>query len=301
VQRLLERYSPLNYQLECPTPKHVTVHGDDIVRGLVNLVGIFYGGDYNTLHVNKGIPIDEAKEVYNNFMKGFSGIKKYQDYCRQEVMNKGYILMNPTLGHRAHIYDAEWLLKMQEKFKEEGFWQYYNKMKRDSPYCETVTNVKKYFKRKSDCERQSINYRIQNRGACAFKLATIKLFNWIIANNYQNIIKICVVAHDEINLEAPDNIAENVADILVKCMVAGGKPFCPNVFLGADVSRTNKHVKDFSKNNINIAHIGDYSEVIENTFYNLTNNYSCNLTKEEIKQYENTVEDNGILPTHWVH
>ena len=45
----------------------------------------------------------------------------------------------------------------------------------------------------------------------------------------------CVPAHDEFNLEAPEEIAEKVAKVLVQCMIDGGKPFCPNVFLGADV------------------------------------------------------------------
>lgn len=270
--------------------------------------GIFYGGDYNTLHVNKGLPIEEAKEVYSNFMQGFPGIKKYQDYCRKVVMDKGYILMNPVLRHRAHIYDAKWLMNMQEKFKEDGFWQYYNEMKKESPYCETVLNVKKYFKRKSESERQSINYRIQNRGACAFKLATIKFFNWIIDHNYQNIVKIVVVAHDEINVEAPGHMAEKVADILVKCMVAGGKPFCPNVFLGADVSRTNRHIKPFSiwrdlsdPLPLTIAHVGDSSEVIDGIFYNLIDGHQYKLTEEEIAEYEQTVNDTGVLPNHWLH
>lgn len=198
--------------------------------------GIFYGGDANTLHVNKGFDIKTAENIYNNFMKKFSGVKAYQDYCRRAVMANGYILMNPVLKHRAHIFDAEWQKLMQAKFKEDGFWQYYNEMKRTSPSCDTVQNVKKYFKRKADSERQSINYRIQNRGACCFKLAMIKLFNWIKANNYLDIVKICTVVHDEINLEAPEAIADEVGDILVKCMVAGGKPFCPNVYLGADVT-----------------------------------------------------------------
>ena len=42
--------------------------------------------------------------------------------------------------------------------------------------------------------------------------------------------------HDELNLECPESMKDEVADVLVKCMIAGGKPFCPNVFLGADVS-----------------------------------------------------------------
>ena len=198
--------------------------------------GIFYGGDDNTLVANKGFSKETAKEIYNNFMHTFSGIKAYQNYCRKAVMDKGYILMNPVLRHRAHIFDSEWMKRMETKFKEEGFWQYYNEMKKTAPSCDTVQSVKKYFKRKSDSERQSINYRIQNRGAMCFKLAMIKLFNWIRTENYLNIVKICTVVHDEINLEAPEEIAQKVSDMLVKCMVEGGKPFCPNVYLGADAT-----------------------------------------------------------------
>ena len=185
---------------------------------------------------NKGFSKENAERIYNNFMKSFPKIKRYQDYCRKAVMEKGYILMNPILGHRAHIYDAKWLLDMSEKMNDKDFMDYYWEMKRDYPSCDTVRNVAKYNKRKSESERQSINYRIQNRGSCCTKLAVIKLFNWIINNNYQNIVKICTIVHDELNLECPESMKDEVADILVKCMIAGGKPFCPTVFLGADIS-----------------------------------------------------------------
>lgn len=196
--------------------------------------GIFYGGDNNTLVANKGFAPDKAKQIYDNFMKKFKGIKSYQDYCRKVVMQKGYILMNPVFGHRAHIYDFDELDKIQKKFEEPGFWEYYRQMKREAPSCDTVQQVKHYFQRKSASERQSINYRIQNRGACAFKLASAKLFNWIVQNNYQNIVLMCVPAHDEFNLECPEEMAEEVLDITIRCMESGGKPFCPNVHLGAD-------------------------------------------------------------------
>lgn len=196
--------------------------------------GIFYGGDNNTLVANKGFAPDKAKQIYDNFMTKFKGIKVYQDYCRKVVMEKGYILMNPVFGHRAHIYDFEELDRIQRKFNEPGFWEYYREMKRDAPSCDTVQQVKHYFQRKSASERQSINYRIQNRGACAFKLSSIKLFNWIVQHNYQNIVLMCVPAHDEFNLECPEEMADEVLDVTLKCMVSGGKPFCPNVYLGAD-------------------------------------------------------------------
>ncbi len=197
---------------------------------------IFYGGDDNTLVANSGFKPEDAKRIYNNFMNKFKGVRDYQDYCSKVVMRDGYILMNNVLRHRAHIFDAEWLFKMQKKFEEDGFWEYYREMKRDSPNCDTVQSVKRYFKRRSESVKQSINYRIQNRGACAFKLSMIKLFNWIVDNNYQNIVKICVTPYDEFNLECPESMADEVSKVLIKCMVDGGKPFCPNVYLGADVT-----------------------------------------------------------------
>ena len=168
-------------------------------------------------------------------MKGFTGIASYQDYCRKAVMEKGYIIMNPILKHRAHIFDFEWISRMEEKFKDREFWEYYNELKISAPGSDTVRAVKRYFERKSESEKQSINYRIQNRGACAYKLASILFFNWIVANNYQNIVKTVVEAHDEKNVECPIELKDIVSKKLVECMIEGGKPFCPNVFLGADI------------------------------------------------------------------
>lgn len=195
-----------------------------------------YGGDAHTIASNKGLPIKEAEKIYSDFMTGFPGIYKYQQYCRKEVLCKGYILMNPVLGHRAHIYDGEWQKRMFLKTLSREDMSYYWQMRKESPNCDTVREMKRFNTRKSTSEKQSINYRIQNRGACCMKLALIKFFNWIVSKNYQDIVKICALVHDEINVECPKSLEEEVSKTLVKCMVAGGKPFCPNVFLGADVS-----------------------------------------------------------------
>lgn len=196
---------------------------------------INYGGDYNTISKNDGIPVEEAKEIYDNFMEGFPGIKRYQDYCRMAVMRDGYILLNPLTGHRAHIYDAEELKETHNKMQEPGFWEYYQNVRKRNPQDEIVQEVRHYMQRKAASEKQSINYRIQNRGAMCFKLSSIKLFNWIVDHKLIDKVKMCVPAHDEFNLECPVAIKEQVGKVLIDCMVAGGKPFCPNVFLGADI------------------------------------------------------------------
>ena len=172
---------------------------------------INYGGDHNTISNNKGIPLEEAKQIYDNFMEGFPGVASYQKYCRMAVMRDGYILMNPQTRHRAHIPELKFIREMQEKMQNPEFWSYYREMKRDAPECETVRSVSKFFGIKSQCEKNSINYRIQNRGAMCFKFASIKLFRWICENNYQNIVKMCVPVHDEFNLECPKEMAEEVS------------------------------------------------------------------------------------------
>lgn len=117
-----------------------------------------YGGNADTIHQNKGIPLEEAQKIYDNYMKGFSGLKRYQDFRRKDWFDKGYILLNPLTGHKAFIYDYNDLLSDKRRMSEPGFWDYYKEMKIEAPSCDTVQMVKHFFKRKSASEKQSINY-----------------------------------------------------------------------------------------------------------------------------------------------
>ena len=199
---------------------------------------INYGGDWNTIREHSGKSDKESKQIYENYMKGFPGVKKYQDYCRKAVVRDGYILMNPVTGHRCHIpdWDNKWV-HIKNNMAAPEFWENYGYMKKYDPYCEEMMEIKQYFRIKSDLEKASINYRIQNRGAMCFKLSGILLFKWIIEHNLQNKVKICIPVHDEFNIEAPEDIAEEVALILQKCMEKGAKPFCTRLPLSTDISR----------------------------------------------------------------
>lgn len=194
-----------------------------------------YGGQDSTLIRNYGLDAKRAKEIYENYMSGFAGLKRYQDFRRVDVMRKGYILLSKITGHKAYIYDYDELKRQMEKQEDPEFWAYYREMKQEDPDCDTVQGVRRLARRKAESEKQSINYPIQAAGALCFKLASIKLFNWLLKNGLLFKVKYCIPVHDEINLEAPDEIAQEVADILVKCMVSAGKPFCTRAHLGADV------------------------------------------------------------------
>ena len=137
-------------------------------------------------------------------MKGFPGMEAYQRYCKKDVMERGYIQMDNITGAKAFA----------------GDWEDY----------------KYYKKRKADLGKKSVNYRIQHRGACCFKLASMMFFNWIVKNNLLGKVKLCIPAHDEWNVEAPDNIADKVAKVLLKAMEKGAKPFCTELPLPGDLS-----------------------------------------------------------------
>lgn len=198
---------------------------------------INYGGDANTIFKNKGIPIEEAREIYNDYMDGFKGIKKYQDFCRKDVMEKGYILLNPLTGHKAYIYDFDRLKELRESFKNPGFWESYRKLKVDNPDSSLVQEVKHYFKRKSASEKQSINYRIQGTGSMCLRVSMINFFEYLRKHNLLFKVLICVTPYDEINVEAPEEIAEDIAQVLYNCMVKAGAYFCTRCRLDAEISR----------------------------------------------------------------
>lgn len=195
-----------------------------------------YGGDANTLIGRDHIPEEEARAIEANYKKGFPGVAAYQSHQRRVVMQLGYINTCPEVGFRAYIYDFEDLDKVQKQFNQE-FWARYRRLKAEDPSDPLVEDVGHYFKRKSASERQSINYPIQSRGSAIFKICAVNLFKWVVDNNLFGIVKFCIPAHDEFNIEAPEYMAEIVADKLHECMVKAGRFICRIVPLDAEVSR----------------------------------------------------------------
>lgn len=263
-----------------------------------------YGGNANTLIGRDHIPEKEAIEIENNYRKGFIGVANYQARQRDLVMKLGYIDTCPEVGFRAHIYDFERLDKIQKKFNSD-FWKEYKSHKAISQETgvedELVEEVKHYFKRKSASERQSINYPIQSRGSAIFKICIVNLFKWVVDNDLFGIVKFCIPAHDEINLEAPEEIAEQVADKLHECMIKAGKFICKIVPLEAEVSRHKICIDNFSVNEELIMSKGDTIAIVEESILvNITTGkeYEVRSLPKEYKKY---LGDNGPLPTYWIH
>lgn len=195
---------------------------------------INYAGNANTIKENVGISIEDANNVYNNYMKGFKGVKKYQDFRRKEVIEKGYILINKIIGRKAFIYDYNTFLIPQKEIQSSpGYWEDYRRKKAAGVEDDLILNARKYARRKSTSEQQSVNYPIQGTAADMTKIAIIKLFNWIIDSNNFDIVLIVATTHDEIEVESPEEKSKLVASKVQECMETAGDIFCKQVKIKA--------------------------------------------------------------------
>ena len=196
-----------------------------------------YGGTASTIKRNFGLTDEESNRIYNSYMQGFYGLKKYQDFRRKDWWNKGYIDLNPLVGYKWFIPTYEYLKSIQKTLNEPGFWDYYKEMKEIDPSCETVKKVRMFSKDKSDWCRQSINGPIQHTGALCYKVSMVNFFEYLRKENLLFKVLITVTPYDEINCEAPEQIAETIADKLHSIMVKAGSYFVKKCKLEADISR----------------------------------------------------------------
>ena len=194
---------------------------------------INYGGDANTIKANKNIPLSEAQKIYDDYMKGFPGVKAYQDHQRQFVMSHGYILLNAKTRHKAFIYDFNDLMQTKNQFNSE-FWEKYQREKQINPDSSIVEEVKHFFRRKSASEKQAINYPCQATGAVMFKLASIFIYQYLIEHNLLFKVKLCIPAHDEWNVEVPEEIVEEMTQVVQNCMSKAGSYFCKHLKVPAE-------------------------------------------------------------------
>lgn len=69
------------------------------------------------------------------------------------------------------------------------------------------------------------------------RVSLVNFFEWLRKKDLLFKVLICVIPYDEIDCEAPKEIAEEVANTLYKCMVDAGAYFCTRCKLDADMSR----------------------------------------------------------------
>lgn len=193
-----------------------------------------YAGNDTTLVQQYGMDPKEAKDIYDNYMKGFPGIARFQSKQKKFVVDNGYILISPVTGHKAYWWDWKYWKKVQASYTSE-FWDEYRAYHKGTG--DTIANaVSTHFKAKTKWEKNACNSPLQGSGACIFKLFNKMLFDWVVDNGYFNIVKFCIPVHDEINVECPKEMAQEVSDKIQEIMKKAAKPFLSTLELDSDSS-----------------------------------------------------------------
>lgn len=194
---------------------------------------IAYGGNDSTFVRQYGMDPSTAKNIYDNYMKGFPGIAAFQKKQKDFVVKNGYILISPITGHRARWWDWKYWKQVEQETKQPGFWEdYRNNHKGTSDYI--AQKIKTHFKAKTKWEKNATNSPLQGTGAIIYKIFSANLFKWIVQNNYFNIIKMCIPVHDELNIEAPIELSEIASKQLENTMMQAGTFFCKTLTLSAE-------------------------------------------------------------------
>lgn len=181
---------------------------------------IAYGGDGSTIAKNTGSTKEQGIKVYNSYFEAFSGMKKYFERVIAKTLRNGYIEYNPYTKRKFFLMPNNPVIKYADKLK----------------YSELFgSEAKEYNEAKAELQRLSQNYPIQGSSADCSKLAGILFFQEILKNGWFGTVKIVNMIHDEYNVEAPENIAAEVAQCLKDCMIKAGTIFCKTIPLDADV------------------------------------------------------------------
>lgn len=182
---------------------------------------IGYGGNGSTIAKNTGCSRKQGDKVYDSYFEAFAGLKNYFDLVLYKTKQRGFIEYNPVTKRKFFIHPDDPFIKYGEMAE-------YGNLPED---IEREYNIKE-----AEYQRLSQNYPIQGSSADISKLAGIYFFNNLFKRGWFGIVKIVNMVHDEYVLEAPEEMIQEVTDLMIQCMVAAGDKFCKIIPLGAEAS-----------------------------------------------------------------
>lgn len=151
-----------------------------------------YGTTAPKMALTIGKPIDEAQEVITEYFEKFTKVKQLMLDSHEIAKEQGQVVN--LFGRPRRMPKAKEISQI-----------YGNKKHSDLPYeARNILNL-------------AINHRIQSTGASIVNRATIAFYNMCKNMGWDN-VKIVMQIHDEIIVECPDEIAEDVATLLKEAM-----------------------------------------------------------------------------------
>lgn len=197
-------------------------------------MAVQFGSDGTAVAPQLGIPVEEARKLVTNLLSDMQGLKNFKEKGSKAVRQLGYVEVMPQTGHKIYWYNWNEWKKEQESYTNEFWDDYKAHHKGTDDYI--AQQVKKHFKIASEWDRMALNGPTQGGGAILLKDAVIKLFNWIVDNNYFDKILLVNLTHDEINSEFPQELKDSYPKMVAKIMQDTGAKYYHKLPIPAEAS-----------------------------------------------------------------
>jgi DNA polymerase-1 len=211
-------------------------HKDKRQSAKVAGFAINYGGSGIGIADQLGLSVEQGQHIYDSYFNAFPGLKSYFDEAKKFGVENGYVLISPITGKKSYVDYYDEFTKLKNEM-DRDFWDKYKKIKNSN--TPTATSMKdkvsKFFRKRGDIERMSLNYSIQGESAEITKLAGVYFWQrYLVKNNLLFKVKIVNAIHDEYLVETPEEISRETAQALQKCMEDAGDKFCKRIRLKAE-------------------------------------------------------------------
>lgn len=233
------------------TDKEIKDGNNDLrQKAKVSRFALQFGGTGFTIHMNEGIPLDEANIIEAGYKELHKGVVAYGNRKLDESLANGYI--ESIYGFKLHFRNFEYFKEKHEWLKTlgNGFWKDYRdgkwqyKLKKEKGdafeivnqrtydiYRKNASDISKYFKQKSEYLRLCLNNAPQTIAAHQTKSATNRIYEYIWKKKHFWKARIAVVVHDEVDMEIEDGLAEEYKEVVERLMVEEGNKFLTNPLL----------------------------------------------------------------------
>lgn len=212
-------------------------HKDKRQQSKVIGFALAYGGSAKAISDQLQLTEQEGVDIYKKYFEAFPDLDRYYTEAKKFGIENGYVLLSSVTGKKCYVDYFEEFKAIEQELKNKEFWERYKQLKNsDTPTArEMKDKVSRYFRKKGDIERMSLNYRVQGESAEISKLAGIYFWqDYIIPNNLFGVVKLVNIIHDEYLIECPESIIEEASNAIQGAMEKSAAKFCKRVKLGAE-------------------------------------------------------------------
>lgn len=203
---------------------------------------IIYGGSAYTLKYDFDVEEDEAQEFIDKYYEALPGLKAYFDVVEQQVLDQGYIVIDPITDRRYFYRDFSHYNDLKSRIyailpsgyneytEEEQRLYYYQKCK-EYPWLKEVWSEADRLEGK--LKRDARNYPIQGTAAIMTKIAGCYIRRWYNKNGLYGKVGIPNIVHDEILGKAEQQYSQEFAKVIEQAMTEAGTKICGSVHIVA--------------------------------------------------------------------